>query len=707
MSIIQNIREKYAAVSIAVIAISLVGFILMDALSSRTGVFDNSLNPSIGEINGIKVDQKEFDQKLSLAEENYRQRGMNVNDEMRQQLNESLWNNEIDKILLSEEYKKLGIVFTDVDIDEALFGENPPADIKEQFKDPKTGIYNAADARQQLRKILTDKKSQEFKANLTQYIKEAVISPGIRNKYQDLIKGSVYYPKWLYEKEQNDQVAFSSINFIAIPYSSISDSTIKVTENEIQNYIKNHSSEYKQDRTTSISYVVFDAGPTALDSSYIKNKLLDKVELFKSTTKEESFIKSNKSNSPFFDGYVLHSKLNVPNADSIRSLSVGSIFGPYTDGPNFVLAKMVDKKQLPDSVKCRHILISSKGPRNPNAVEDSVAKKRADSIATAIATGANFAALALQYSDDPESKEKGGEYDFNSQGFGSLAKPFAEFIFYKPTGSKSVIKTEFGYHYIEVMQQKNFEIGYKVAYLSLKVDPSKETINQANATATQFATNARDEKSFEKWSKDKKLSIRTADLKTNDYSIAGLGNARKFIRWAFEQKAGVVSDPYEIGNNIIVALISAKQEKGLMSVKTAKPLVEPLLINQKKADQIIKNAGNPSSLNALAAQQKQNIEKADSLTFSSPFLSSYGSEPKVIGASFYAAYKNKLSPAIIGNSGVYFIETTINGLKPSLGMDYSQQRLQMEQMQKGSLIYRSFESLKKSIEIEDNRIKVY
>ena len=89
--------------------------------------------------------------------------------------------------------------------------------------------------------------------------------------------------------------------------------------------------------------------------------------------------------------------------------------------------------------------------------------------------------LCKQVSDDPGSKDKGGEYEFSSQQFGTLAREFSEVIFYGNTGDKKVVKSaSFGYFYIEILNQKNFEQAYKVAYLSKPILASQETENAAS-----------------------------------------------------------------------------------------------------------------------------------------------------------------------------------------------------------------------------------
>jgi len=706
MSIIQSIREKYAAIGIAVIAISLIAFILMDALSSRSGLF-NDQNTTVGKINGKIIDRNEFDFKVKSLEDNYRSRGMDVNDQMRQQLMESMWNNEIDQNILSSEYEKLGITFTSTDKEDGLFGDNAPNEFKESFKDPKTGLYDPEAARQQLKKILKTGKDAKAKAEIENYIKEAVIAPGLRNKYINLLKGSVYYPKWLYDKEQTDLQSLASINYVNIPYTSLNDSTLKVTDKEIEAYLEKNKEQFKEDKSVNISYVVFDGTPTSSDSLKIKEDLLAKKSEFTQSSDIKTYLNINSSESNFDDAYTAKSKIITPAGDSLFYLNTGTVYGPYLDGASYTLAKFIDKKTLPDSVKCRHILIATNNQQTGVILPDSVAKKKADSLATAIANGSDFSQLASQFSDDPGSKDKGGEYDFSLENFASLARPFAEFIFYRQSGSKSVIKTDFGYHYIEVISQKNPTEAYKFAYLKKKILPSQETLDFASAEATKFAASATDKKSFEKTCTDIKISPRTADLKASEYTIIGLGSARPLIRWAFENKVGTVSNIENIGDLVVIALVNEKNDKGIISIKAARPLVESIILNNKKTSEIVSKAGKVTDLNSVASKFSQSIQRADSILFSSQFITNLGAEPKVVGAAFNKTYTKSVSDPIAGNSGIFYLQVLSNGLVASAGESYIIKRAQMEQNIKGSIIYKSVESLKKTADIEDNRIRFY
>ncbi len=706
MSIIQQIREKYAAVSIAVIALSLIGFILTDYFAGR-GRSGGSQPTSIGTVNGKEIDVNNFSGRLAEMENGYRSQGMDVNDEMRQQLNEMLWNNEVEEIILTAEYDKLGLTFSATDLDEALYGTNPPPALAQQFKDA-NGNYDAAAARQFINSLKKKKANDPQRVYIERNIIDYLIQNGLRTKYASLLAGAVFYPKWLSDKELNDQSSIASISYVAVPYTSISDSAIKVSDDDINAYVRKHKNEFKQTESRSISYIVFDAAPNAKDSAAALSEVVKLKDAFVTATDAAQFLTANNSATPYYDGYVLKSTMQVPNADTIRSLSVGAVYGPYVDGSNYVLAKMIAKREMPDSVKCRHILIGTVDPQSGTPLlADSVAKVKADSIAKAVAGGADFAALVTKYSTDMGSKDKAGEYEFTSQQFGSLAKEFAEFIFYNGKGSKQVVKTSFGYHYIEVLDQKKIEPAYKVAYFSRAVEPSDETISTASTAAAQFAAEARNAKQFDAAVAQKKLIPRIAEVRPTDYTIIGLGGARNLIRWIYENKTGDVSEPTTLGDKVVVALIAEEREEGLPDAKAVRVQVENIVRNQKKAQEIIAKIGNNRDLNQVATTFKSTVLRADSVSFYSPFIPGVGMEPKLTGAAFNPANKGKVAEPVAGNSAVFLFRTENVGLVAAGNAAYTDRRAQMEAGMKQSAANASLQSLRTAATVKDRRIKFY
>jgi peptidyl-prolyl cis-trans isomerase D len=710
MSIIQQIRERYAAVSIAVIALSLVGFILMDALSSRTNMFGGNKN-TVGTVNGAKIDYAKFSSTVEQMETNYRNQGMEVNDEMRQQIIEMMWNNEIDETLLNGEYKKLGLTFSGNDINEALYGDAPPPVLAQQFQDKATGAYDANAARQFINSVRKKKPTDEQRLFVEQLV-DYLIKNGLRTKYSALLSGSVYYPKWLYEKEQGEQSSIASINYAMIPYTTINDSSIQVSDAEINEYISKHKKEYKQERSRTLSYIAFDAAPTAADSAAAKAAVAKQKQGFIDAKDAGQFVNANGSSIAFFDGFVTKSKMQVPNTDSIQNLPVGAVFGPYADGSNFALARMLDKRQLPDSVKCRHILVGTNdGQTGAVILSDSIASKRIDSIKNAVNAGASWAEMVEKYNPQSDgSRQNKGEMTFSSVQIqdANFAKEFGQFILFDgKTGDRKVVKTNFGYHYIEILEQKNFEPAYKIAYYSKAVEASDETVNSASTAATQYASESRDSKAFEANARTKKLAPRIAEVKPNDYTIIGLGAARRLIKWAYENKVGTVSEPENIGDKYVVAVIADEKEEGTPKAKDVRAQVESIVRTKKKAQQIISKIGNSRDLDAIAKSFGLAVNRADSISYLQSFIPGVGQEIKVTGAAFNQANKGKVSEPIAGNAGVYVIKTESIGLTPGIQGDYNMRRIQMEQQQKGNAGYKFTEALRKSATVKDNRIDFY
>jgi peptidyl-prolyl cis-trans isomerase D len=344
-------------------------------------------------------------------------------------------------------------------------------------------------------------------------------------------------------------------------------------------------------------------------------------------------------------------------------------------------------------------------------ISDSAASKLIDSIKNAVSGGASWASMVQKYNPQSDgSRQNNGEMTFSAMQIQdpNFAKEFGQFILFDgKVGERKVVKTSFGYHYIEIMEQKKFEPAYKIAYLAKKIEASDETTNAASTAAAQFAAESRNAKQFDEAVTKKKLSPRIAELKPNDYSIIGVGSARSLVKWVFENKVGHVSEPTSVGDKFIVALISEEKEEGLPDVKSIRPQVEATVRNEMKAKEIIAKIGNNRDLNAIATSFKTNVLRADSLSFVAPFVPGVGMEPKLTGAAFNPAYKGKTSEPVPGSVGVFVLRTENVSLKPSTDMDYTMRRMQMEQGMKQSAGNASIQSIRKAAKVKDNRIKFY
>ncbi|MBC8034794.1 MAG: SurA N-terminal domain-containing protein [Chitinophagaceae bacterium] len=703
MSIIQQIRERAAWVVFIIIGLSLLGFLLMDAKPGQGGLFSSN-STAVGKVDGKEIEFKEYEERMKQMEAQYGQNGMN--EMMRQNIEEQVWNQFIQQEVMNKEIKKLGLEVSTKEIEDMLF-INPSQELRQSLTNPQTGQYDPNQLKEQIARIKKDKDPATTK-QLNDYIM-ALQKQRLTEKYNSLLSNSSYVPKWMIEKMNVDNSSIASVSYVAVPYATISDSMLKVTDDDINAYVSKRKDEFKQEISRGIYYVAFDASANSKDSAAILKQVADLKESFTAGTDAQAFLIRNRSETEFLDAFIAKSKLQVPNADTIITLADGAVYGPYLDNDKYTLAKMVGRRQLADSVKVRHILIGTTNPQTRQPIlADSVAKKRADSIAAAVQSGADFAALALQFSTDEGSKNNGGEYEFSSNQFSDFAKEFAEASFYGKAGDKQVIKTVFGYHYIEVLSQKNFEEAFKIAYLSRTIVTSTETDNNFSNLANQFAGSSRSAKAFdENATKMKYNKLVASDIKPNDKMIAGIGSSRKLVKWIYEADKGDVSEPYPVGDKYIVATVSDISEEGLMSASKARPMVEFIIRNKKKAEQIIAKIGTANTLDAVSKITGSPVQRADSVSFSSGIIPNVGQEAKVVGAVFNKQRATKPSSAIAGNGGVFVIKTEGVTAVPNLAGDVKQQREAILAQTKQSAGFRSLEVLRKAAKVKDDRAKFF
>ncbi len=694
MSIIQNIRERGAWIIFGIIAIALIAFILQDGVGRKSG---NTNISTLGKVNGQEINKIEFDEKVDIQVQNYAAQGVK-----REQMIGYLWNQEVDRLLYKSESEKLGITVGGKELSDVLFGEDSP--FKQEFTDKTTGEFRVNDAKNAIAQIKKGKNKEQIKQIEKFYI-EPSIENRIRNKYQALIVKGVQLPKWLAEKQFTESNTIASISYVQVPYNTISDSTIKVTNDDIATYLKENEAAFQVEETSrNIGFVGFSAAPTAADSLNAKNEILALKEGFKTSTDAASFLNKVGTEIPFYNSYISKNRLQIAQKDSIFNVGVGNVYGPYIDGKNYTIAKLLGSKQWPDSASVRHILIATTNPQNGQQIkDDSSAKKLADSISAAIKSGASFEALCEKYSDDAGSKANGGVYQMFPQA--QMVPAFNDFSFDNSVGTKGVVKTEFGYHYMEILKQTPRSAAYKIAYLSKPIIPSNETINAASTAAAQFAAASKDVKSFnENAVKAAKQVLPATGIKANDFEIQGVGPSRQMVRWVYEKSVNDVSEPFEIEDNYMVAVITGEEKAGLSSVEAARPQVEGIIRDQKKAEKI-KATLKGNTLETIATSAKTIVQKADSLNFNYSMIAGIGNEPKLVGAAFNKNLVNKVSAPIAGNAGVYVVSVNnVAAQQAQQDVNYYKEELLNRTR---SVLFRSNLALKKVAKIEDNRAKLY
>lgn len=707
MQIIQSIQKNRYLLA-GTIALAIIAFIITSDDKKSGSLLSSS---GIGKVNGENIELADFNKRVKLVEDQEEQRsGQRPNTTRTYQIRDQMWNQLVAEKIFFKEAEKLGISFTSKELSAILLSNDPNNPFLQQqgMTDPATGKLDIAKAQEAIVNI------KKFKGEQRNGVDAQIIDPlklsTLVAKYGSLISASAYYPLWMQEKETVEAKSFATISYVAVAYNEISDSSVTVSDADINTYVQKHAPLFKQEAGRRISYVSFSQLPNAADSARIKELVTQIKSSFSTDTNSRAFVARNISSIDFDDNYKPKSKITSTALDTILKQAQGTVYGPYTDNGNYVLAKVLGSKQLPDSVKARHILIATNDPQTGQPVmQDSVAKKLADSILVAVKGGADFAALAEKYSTDAGSKNKGGE--LGTFGYGTMVAEFNDFTFNKPAGSKAVVRTQFGYHVIEIISQKDFKPAYKIAFVAKEITASDVTINNASLQATKASTE-KDGAALTAYAAKNGLRMTQVPtvVKENDFTVGGLQDARQLVKWAFEAKKGNVSEPFSIGEEFIVAVVDKVEMEGMQDAATARTGAEAIIRNEKKAAIIKTKLGTNPTLEAAATAYNKQIMQAgadSSITMAAQMINGVGVEPKIVGAGFNKDNQTKPTVPFAGNSGVYVLKVNSIQNKPADAPEIALQKTAARLTALRSQTSNWYEGLKKQADIKDSRSKLF
>jgi peptidyl-prolyl cis-trans isomerase D len=739
MSVIQSIRERYAKWAVIAIALALLGFILTDYFQAKNKMGSGN-SSTLGLVNGKKIDYISFETKLKARDDQQQaaaqQQQQEYTEAQKHQTAEQMWNEEVEQIIMTSEFNKVGIDVGKKEFNDYLFGQNPPQDLRQRFSDQQ-GNYDGAAAQNAINQLRRSPNQAE-RDQLDAYLAAMEYSRKME-KYNSLLTNSVYYPKWYVEKQNTEAAGLAKVSFVRYPYSKISDSTIKITDKEIEDYVSKNKDQYKQTESRSIAYTIFNASPTEADSAQLRKQIADLKPEFISDTTPTRFLSRYGSTIAYSDVFVAKTFMKMPDKDSIIALSKGAVYGPYLDDHTYALAKMIEIRTLPDSVRCRHILISN--DPSQGGVVDSIAKKKMDSVEAAVKGGASWADMVQKYNPQSDgSRAKNGEMTFSSFDMQqpNFAKEFAQFaLFEGKKGEKKVVKTSFGYHLIEILELKNPEAHYKVAQFAKNIIASDETERLVLEDASKFVSQSPDLKAFnDNIAKSNGLHQKfdATNIGPNDISIqdidqrlaGGFGQAvscRTLVREIYKADKGDVIKQERIGDaksgyKYVVAAVTDILKEGTQPAYVARvgsanaQGVERILKDKKKAEQIkeqIKQkVGTISTLEAVATALQDSIITVDSVRITDG--RGKITETKVLGAAFNIANKGKvISEPIAGRDAVYIVRvddlTTTSVAVADIQMQKDQVRQRAKQMQ--SFYSSPVKLMKDQATIKDNRRNFY
>lgn len=706
MGIIGSIR-KHSGIAVAVVGIAIVAFIIGDLTKNQRGV------PDMGKIGDQTITYARYNEKVEEMEESYKaqQNIAQIPAEVEYQLRDQVWQNLVTETLTDKEFEKLGLQLTNAELNDMYMGTFIHPYIRQIFTDPQTGNFNVAAVKQYMSNF--DNLDTAQRMQLVE-IEKNVTEDRKQQKYSALISRGLYMPKAIAQQIADMGSKLSNVTAINCSYQSLSDDEAgALTDQDYQNYYNKHKAEFRlRDEIREIDYVIYPVVPTAQDMANIQAEVEKTWDEFQTISADELTFFVNAESSRNYDStYRKASEFTSPMDSALMAAGEGSYISPRIAGNEWVMAKVLNIANRPDSLRASTIYIFNSNAGGNITRSDEQAKQLADSVMNVLRSGAmTFEEAVSKFSDDPQKSQNNGDMGWNLDGgYGFIN----EDIVNTPEGSYFVKKhpQEVGYFLVKVTGKTTPHRKYRVATITREIAASEATSRNIYNEANKFAGNNRTYAEMTATAQAENLQVRNAMVSAMQYGIGGVSNARSIIQWAYNEdtEVGTVADQIFEGDDMyIVAALKNVYKVGYASLDQVRPMIENQVRIEKKAEvlkarleEAQKAGGN---LSAIAAKVNATIDTLDSVSFNDYYLGQYGMEPKV-QAAIAASEANKLVGPIQGANGVYMVSVNAKMDNPAAA---NAENIRMQKQQSFMQSLRGIQQvLKDKAKVTDNRIKFF
>lgn len=662
MATLQKIRSK-GPLLVIVIGLALFAFIAGDAwkvLQPHQGKQD------VGEVNGEVLSAQDYQKMVDeLSEVIKLTNGLNsLTEDQLNNVKDQVWQSYVNNKLIAEQAEKLGLKVTDAEIQSIIDQSTHPLLMQTPFRNPQTGMFD----KDMLKKFLVDYanlNASQMPAQYVEYyqkmgafwqfVEKTLAQSTLAEKYQNLVTKSLISNPVAAEDAFNSRTEQSDLLLAGVPYSSINDSTVQVSDSEIKDRYNEKKEQFKQlVETRDIRYIDVKVVPSDADRKAVEKEVTEYSNQLASTTADfGTFVRSTGSSVNYSDVPVSKSVFPADVASRLDSTNVNEVYGPYynqTDD-SFNAFKLLAKVSSPDSIQFRQIQVY--------ADTEEKTKTLADSIYNALKGGADFAAVAKIYGQTGEAtwvnaqSWEGSELDADNS-------KFINTLLNQPVNELANLNMGQANLILQVMNKKSMQTKYKVAVVKREVEFSKETYNAAYNKFSQFVAQNTTIDSMVKNAEESGYTLMPrTDLSSAEHYVGGVRSTREALKWIFAAKPGEVSPLYECGENdhLMVVALDKIHEAGYRDINSVAEMLRAEIRRDKKAEKIMEEMKKYNSIAQVKGMKDAVSDSVKHVTFSAPaYISVTRSSEPVIGAVAAKTAANKVSAPIKGNGGVYMIQ---------------------------------------------------
>ncbi|MHB1278419.1 MAG: peptidylprolyl isomerase [Bacteroidia bacterium] len=708
MAVIEKIRQR-SGLLILIIGLALLSFLVSDAISNNMGLFRGQDN-TVGVIDGRTISYQEFSEKTDKISENLEQQGQPVNEFTLKMIREQVWNDYFQTLVIDEQYEELGLMVTG---DEIFATVTNPVDFPQirdaaAFKNKSTQQFDPALMVNYLKQLDQDE-TGDMKRQWVEFENNSLKPQIIQKKYNTLLSKAVYKTSLEVKAEMEANMTTADAKIVGFNFNSIVDDSVTVSDEEMETYLKAHESEYQQEATRRIEYVMFEINPTTEDTAKALQWITDKKAKFESAKNDTIFIQSN-SDKGFDTSFKSRGTYPDDVEPAIFSANEGDIIGPaYTEGKYSIYKVLKFHEDTVPYIRASQILIKPKGGYEK---EDSLyAIVRANAIAAALRKGADFTQMAKDSSQDYRTASKGGDLGWMKKGTGALQEAVERSLYATPEGGIVVVRGSGGVHILKVTGAKTNRT-VMIGEISHNVTYSSETEGAVYDEAFKFASESREGSAFSDNAEAAGYAKMVSDdLKESEETLPNMSSAREIIRWAFHEDTEInsVSQVFNVDNKYVVAQLIGIKEKGLAKLNDVRERLENDTRIAKKAEILkkrIESVMDPNkTIEQIALDLGAIVNNSPNTMFANPNLPFVGNDLILTGA-IMGSEPNKIYGPIETKNGVWVYTISKRNEVPFNG-DLMAERTRMITTSSADVANRAFEALKKMAEMEDYRYKFF
>lgn len=697
MAVIGKIREK-SGLLVFIVGLGLLLFII--PFNEIIQKFQGTGEQPIGEINGEEIMDSEWN--FNARSQNMFQGYGNIPDDYRIQQETQLWNQMIIDTLLKTEVEKIGLQVSQQELtDYLILGDYPDDQLKEQFsfeitpggekvfrKDSVKVWYERLNS--QIASLSGDQAAQQ-KSAIYQNIDAPFTVNRLKKKYNAMAKYAVIATNSETTKSLVEKNATLDISYVAKEVNTVPDDSVSVTDAEVKSYFEKHKGEAKwkiEDDFRSFEYVLMDIAPTDADKESIM-KNLEKVKVaFSNASNDSSFVMANSDTKigakqqnqqaldvmPANEFDQFQSAFPMEVNTQISNASKGDVVGPFpftdAEGKSKVVLVKIRDAFTRSETEVRHILIGTQAvglEEGKDDIEIAAKSKLADSIADVLRVdNSKFALLATEFTDDKQGFAQNKGY-YNVYPEAGLVPEFKNFALEGNVGDIKSVKTDYGYHVIEITKRGDFPHNY-IALIDKEVKPSKETkMSVFEMQGLAFIDAAA--KGFEKAADEFNLESKEGQLRLSYPITNDLGYIKPLVEWSFAEgrKSGEISAPIETKDGqYLVAKLTAVASYGLPSFDAVQDRMKDEVLKTKKIaylKNLVKNAKTlEEASQLLTGSELSATDKTLSLDMDA--FPGNGADVKAVASTFLIKNTNEVN-VIEGNQGVYVVVVNNRNITPA------------------------------------------